>query len=126
MQSRSEREAARGGLPEREVKRGRGGIRDIEFSIQLLQMVHGRNDPALRGRATLPMLAELAEAGYVHQSDADALDAAYRFLRNVEHRLQLVEDQQVHTIPTDRAARTHLARVLGLRDPAGIAALQPS
>jgi [glutamine synthetase] adenylyltransferase / [glutamine synthetase]-adenylyl-L-tyrosine phosphorylase len=124
MKSRSEGEVARRGLAEREVKRGRGGIRDIEFSIQLLQMVHGRNDPALRGRSTLPMLAELAEAGYVHRSDADALDAAYRFLRNVEHRLQLVEDQQVHTIPTDRTARTHLARVLGFRDTAGVDALE--
>ena len=71
--------------------------------------------PALRLRATLPCLAELADAGYVAAEDAAALAIAYRFLRTVEHRLQLVEEAQVHTVPSDRESRDRLARVLGFR-----------
>ncbi len=113
----------RAGLTEREVKQGPGGIRDVEFALQLLQLVHGRADPALRLRATLPALAELARAGYVSRDDATVMEDSYRYLRTVEHRLQLVDERQVHTIPTDRAARTRLARVLGYRDDAGGTAL---
>ena len=116
MKARTEEQLARRGLLDREVKRGRGGIRDVEFAVQLLQLVHGRADEALRSPTTLVALRELAEAGYVAQSDADALASAYRFLRTVEHRLQLVEGQQVHAVPADAAARAHLARVLGERD----------
>src|SRR5205823_14024574 len=116
MKARAEGEVARRGLTEREVKRGRGGIRDIEFAVQLLQLVHGRQDEALRVPATLPALAELADAGYVDRSDAAALDAAYRFLRTVEHRLQLVEDQQVHAVPAGGSGRSRLARTMGYRD----------
>ena len=116
MKARTEEQLARRGLLDREVKRGRGGIRDVEFAVQLLQLVHGRTDEALRSPTTLVALRELAEAGYVAEPDADALASAYRFLRTVEHRLQLVEGQQVHAVPTDAAARAHLARVLGERD----------
>ncbi len=116
MKTRTEAEIMRKGLTGRELKRGPGGIRDVEFSIQLLQLVHGRQDQALRVPATLDALAELAAAGYVAPEDAASLDAAYRFLRRVEHRLQLVDDQQVHAVPADDAARAHLARVLGWRD----------
>ncbi|HYG72043.1 MAG TPA: hypothetical protein VEC15_07120 [Actinomycetota bacterium] len=99
-----------------EVKRGRGGIRDVEFAVQLLQIVHGRRDERLREPNTIAALRTLAEEGYVASSDADALAGAYRFLRTLEHRLQIVRDLQTHEIPADRAARTVLARSLGLED----------
>ncbi|HZQ28118.1 MAG TPA: bifunctional [glutamine synthetase] adenylyltransferase/[glutamine synthetase]-adenylyl-L-tyrosine phosphorylase [Acidimicrobiales bacterium] len=116
MKARAEGEVARRGLTDRELKRGRGGIRDIEFAVQLLQLVHGRHDPALRVPATVPALREMAGAGYVDPGDAAALQVAYTFLRTVEHRLQLVEDQQVHAVPVDAGVRTALARSLGYRD----------
>ncbi|HET9672033.1 MAG TPA: hypothetical protein VFQ40_04210 [Actinomycetota bacterium] len=97
-----------------EVKRGRGGIRDIEFAVQLLQIVHGRRDPALREPNTLRALTALADGGYVAEDDAAALADAYRFLRRLEHRLQIVRDLQTHDLPADRHARTTLARSLGL------------
>jgi glutamate-ammonia-ligase adenylyltransferase len=112
---RAESEIARRGLAERELKRGRGGIRDVEFAVQLLQLVHGPLDPALRSPSTLPALAELADAGYVARDDADQLAEAYRFLRTVEHRLQLADEQQVHAVPAGEEARDRLARVLGYR-----------
>ncbi|MEA2901880.1 MAG: [glutamine synthetase] adenylyltransferase / [glutamine synthetase]-adenylyl-L-tyrosine [Actinomycetota bacterium] len=120
MKARSEEMLAKKGLTDREVKRGRGGIRDIEFSVQLLQLVHGRADADLRSPTTLDALAELGSSGYVDPADARALDAAYRLLRTVEHRLQLVHEQQVHTLPapTDLAGRDRLARVMGYRDTA--------
>ena len=99
-----------------EVKRGRGGIRDVEFAVQLLQIVHGRRDPALRSPNTLQALAALADEGYVARDDAEALAEAYRFLRRLEHRLQIVRDLQTHDLPADRRARTALARSLGLPD----------
>ena len=99
-----------------EVKRGRGGIRDVEFAVQLLQIVHGRRDPTLRDPNTLAALAALAEEGYVAQADADALADAYRFLRRLEHRLQIVRDLQTHDLPADAHARRTLARSLGLAD----------
>ena len=118
MKSRAEAEVARRGLAARELKRGAGGIRDVEFAVQLLQLVHGRHDAALRSPTTLVALAELAEAGYVAVEDAEALAGSYRFLRTVEHRVQLVDEQQVHTVPADPAERERLARVVGFRgDP---------
>jgi glutamate-ammonia-ligase adenylyltransferase len=99
-----------------EVKRGRGGIRDVEFAVQLLQIVHGRRDPSLRSPATLQALRALGTEGYVSEDDADALADAYRFLRRLEHRLQIVRDLQTHDLPPDRHARTTLARSLGLAD----------
>jgi glutamate-ammonia-ligase adenylyltransferase len=113
MKARAEGEVARKGLSERELKRGRGGIRDVEFAVQVLQLVHGRADPALRVPATLPALRELAGAGYVELGDAASLSLAYTFLRTVEHRLQLADEQQVHAVPPGREARSALARVLG-------------
>jgi glutamate-ammonia-ligase adenylyltransferase len=118
MKARAEGQVARAGMASREIKRGRGGIRDVEFAVQLLQMVHGRVDPRLRAPATLDALEALAAGGYVDRADAGALAEAYRYLRAVEHRLQLWEDQQVHTVPADERARTRLARVLGFRDTA--------
>ncbi len=118
MKARAEEQLARKGLTHREVKRGRGGIRDIEFAVQLLQLVHGGQDAALRSANTLDALGELGRAGYVDPDDARALDHAYRLLRTVEHRLQLVHEEQVHVLPDDAASLTHLARVMGYRDSA--------
>jgi glutamate-ammonia-ligase adenylyltransferase len=105
-----------------EVKRGWGGIRDIEFAVQLLQIVHGRRDERLRETNTLAALRALASAGYVAEADAAILADAYRFLRMVEHRLQIVRDLQTHELPSDRAARNTLARSLGFADPDGLQA----
>jgi [glutamine synthetase] adenylyltransferase / [glutamine synthetase]-adenylyl-L-tyrosine phosphorylase len=116
MKRRSEQEVARRSLSERELKRGPGGIRDIEFTLQLLQLVHGHSDTDLRSPNTLATLREMAGAGYIAPDDATRLAEAYRFLREVEHRLQLVEEQQVHALPTDDGALDRLARVLGYRE----------
>jgi [glutamine synthetase] adenylyltransferase / [glutamine synthetase]-adenylyl-L-tyrosine phosphorylase len=97
-----------------EVKRGRGGIRDVEFAVQLLQIVHGGRDERLRAPSTLGALAALAAEGYVAEADAAALADAYRFLRALEHRLQIVRDLQTHELPADRSARTRIGRSLGL------------
>ena len=105
-----------------EVKRGRGGIRDVEFAVQLLQLVHGRRDERLRLPNTLMALAALAEQGYVATADADALADSYRFLRALEHRLQLARDIQTHELPPDPASRRRLARAMGLADGDALAA----
>jgi glutamate-ammonia-ligase adenylyltransferase len=125
MKQRAEQEVARRGSADRELKRGPGGIRDIEFTIQLLQLVHGHADPDLRSPTTLIALEELAGAGYVDPRDATKMADAYVLLRTVEHRLQLADEQQVHSLPTLAAELDHLARVLGYRDaPDAVAAQQ--
>lgn len=103
---------------ERELKLGPGGLRDVEFAVQLLQLVHGRTDPSLRSPNTLAALAALAEGGYVGRADAAALDAAYRFLRSMEHRIQLRRLRRTHLVPDDAADLRRLGRSLGFRaDP---------
>jgi glutamate-ammonia-ligase adenylyltransferase len=97
----------------RELKLGPGGLRDIEFAVQLLQLVHGRDDDRLRVPATLPALAALADGGYVGRTDAEDLAQAYRFLRQTEHLLQLYQLRRTHTLPTDRAVLRRLGRALG-------------
>ncbi|MDQ7903215.1 bifunctional [glutamine synthetase] adenylyltransferase/[glutamine synthetase]-adenylyl-L-tyrosine phosphorylase [Phytohabitans sp. ZYX-F-186] len=97
----------------REIKRGPGGLRDIEFAVQLLQLVHGRVDESLRGPGTLPALRALVAGGYVGRADGEALLRAYRFLRTVEHRLQLQALRRTHTVPADPAAVRWLAHALG-------------
>jgi glutamate-ammonia-ligase adenylyltransferase len=116
MKARAEEDVSRRGLTEREIKRGRGGLRDIEFAVQLLQLVHARHDPGIRSPNTLEALDQLASAGYVDRAQVRTLDASYRFLRTVEHRLQLENEAQTHSLPADPTARTRLARVLGYRD----------
>jgi glutamate-ammonia-ligase adenylyltransferase len=116
MKARAEAEGSRRGLAGSEIKRSPGGIRDVEFSVQLLQLVHGHHDPTIRDRSTLGALDELAAGGYVSGEDGAVLADSYRFLRTVEHRLQLVEEEQTHALPTDAAARRRLARVLGFTD----------
>src|SRR5438067_286180 len=122
LKVRAEAEVARRGLSERELKLGPGGIRDVEFAIQLLQMVHGGADPELRTPTTLLALDELADAGYVDRHDADQLATAYRFLRTVEHRLQLDDEQQVHAVPSHEVEVDRLARVLGYTGTAAASA----
>lgn len=124
MKARSEQELRKRGLDERELKRGRGGIRDIEFAVQLLQLVHGRHDPGIRSPNTLLALDQLIHGGYVGQREATSLQESYVFLRTVEHRLQLEDEAQVHTLPVDLTARTRLARVLGYRDQGVKSALE--
>jgi len=123
MKERTEARVRAAGLEGRELKRGAGGIRDIEFSVQLLQLVHGRDDTSARSPNTLDALEALAAGGYVSVGDAEALDGAYVWLRTVEHRLQLRNDQQTHTLPDDPAELTRLARVLGFRDRGATSAL---
>lgn len=115
LKVRAEAEARRRGMPERDVKRGAGGIRDIEFAAQLLQLVHGRVDTELRARGTLDAIADLRRGGYVDPDDADVLADSYRFLRRVEHVLQLEDERQTHVVPADRDSRRRVARVLGFR-----------
>ncbi|MEO6714201.1 MAG: bifunctional [glutamine synthetase] adenylyltransferase/[glutamine synthetase]-adenylyl-L-tyrosine phosphorylase [Mycobacteriales bacterium] len=109
---------------DRELKLGPGGLRDVEFAVQLLQLVHGRLDDAIRQQSTLGALQSLAERGYVGDDDAAKLDAAYRFLRKTEHRLQLQRLRRTHLIPNDPAALRWLARSLGARDTARSTAVE--
>jgi glutamate-ammonia-ligase adenylyltransferase len=103
---------------DRELKLAPGGLRDVEFAVQLLQLVHGRSDTSLRSRTTLDALAALAAGGYVGRTDAEQLDAAYRFLRTMEHRIQLYRLRRTHLVPEDEADLRRLGRSLGLRtDP---------
>ncbi|MBR7837758.1 bifunctional [glutamine synthetase] adenylyltransferase/[glutamine synthetase]-adenylyl-L-tyrosine phosphorylase [Actinospica durhamensis] len=112
--------AAQGVAVERELKLGPGGLRDIEFAIQLLQLVHGRGDDTLRRRGTLEALEALAVGGYVGRADAQQLGEAYRFLRTVEHRIQLFRLERTHLMPTDPASLRRIGRSLGFAsDPAG-------
>ncbi len=103
---------------DREIKRGPGGLRDIEFAVQLLQLVHGRADESLRVAGTLPALRALIDGGYVGRADGEALVSAYRFLRTVEHRLQLQRLRRTHLVPKDPRALDWLAYALGYRGEA--------
>jgi len=96
----------------RELKLGPGGLRDIEFAVQLLQLVHGRTDETLHAPATLPALAALAAGGYVGRADAEELAAAYRFLRRTEHLLQLHRLSRTHALPEDPAVLRRLGRAM--------------
>lgn len=104
---------------DRELKLGVGGLRDVEFAVQLLQLVHGRADASLRTPATLSALAALTQGGYVGREDGEALHDAYAFLRTLEHRLQLRQLRRTHVVPRDEEALRHLGRSMGyLREPA--------
>jgi glutamate-ammonia-ligase adenylyltransferase len=96
----------------RELKLGPGGLRDIEFAVQLLQLVHGRLDPSLREPGTLDALDALAAGGYVGRQDAAQLAAAYEFLRRIEHLLQLRQLRRTHTLPEDPAVLRRTGRAL--------------
>ena len=109
--------------PDDDVKLGPGGIRDIEFSIQLLQLVHGGGDPAVRSGNSLDALAALVDGGYIADDDGAGLGTAYRWLRNVEHRLQLWQERQVHHLPRDPEGRTRVAHTMGFKDTPSAGAL---
>ncbi|MFE1112583.1 bifunctional [glutamine synthetase] adenylyltransferase/[glutamine synthetase]-adenylyl-L-tyrosine phosphorylase [Streptomyces rochei] len=103
---------------DRQLKLGPGGLRDVEFAVQLLQLVHGRADTSLHSGTTLDALEALAAGGYVGRADAAQLDEAYRFLRSMEHRIQLHRLRRTHLVPEDEADLRRLGRSLGLRtDP---------
>ncbi|MFF5854319.1 bifunctional [glutamine synthetase] adenylyltransferase/[glutamine synthetase]-adenylyl-L-tyrosine phosphorylase [Streptomyces sp. NPDC012751] len=103
---------------DRELKLGPGGLRDVEFAVQLLQLVHGRTDATLRSGTTLDALQALAAGGYVGREDAARLDEAYRFLRSMEHRIQLYRLRRTHLVPESEPDLRRLGRSLGLRtDP---------
>jgi [glutamine synthetase] adenylyltransferase / [glutamine synthetase]-adenylyl-L-tyrosine phosphorylase len=105
---------------DRELKLGVGGLRDVEFAVQLLQLVHGRADETLREPTTLSALAALTRGGYVGREDGETLHAAYTFLRTVEHRIQLFGLRRTHLLPVDEPSLRRLGRSLGyLRDPIG-------
>jgi len=103
-------------VPGYDLKRGRGGIREVEFFAQVHQLIWGGREPALRAPATLDALAALAAAGRIDPADAAALTNAYRFLRTLEHRLQMVADAQTHAVPATAAARAAVARLAGAPD----------
>jgi [glutamine synthetase] adenylyltransferase / [glutamine synthetase]-adenylyl-L-tyrosine phosphorylase len=96
------------------IKLGRGGIREIEFFVQTQQLIAGGRHPELRGRETLSTLDALAAGGWISREAARDLAEAYRFLRVTEHRLQMVADEQTHTLPAERDALDRFARFLGL------------
>ena len=104
------------GRPERanDVKLSRGGIREIEFTVQLLQVVRGGQFPEIRTRSTVKALARLAERGLMTAEAAEKLAAAYVFLRQVEHRIQFLDDQQTHCLPSSDADLKWIARSMGL------------
>ena len=98
------------------VKLGRGGIREIEFFVQTQQLIAGGRFPELRGRATVPMLGELAKRGWITGEARDALAKQYWFLRRVEHAIQMVSDEQTHTLPESDEGLDRIARMLGFTD----------
>ncbi|MCC2593475.1 bifunctional [glutamine synthetase] adenylyltransferase/[glutamine synthetase]-adenylyl-L-tyrosine phosphorylase [Tessaracoccus sp. OS52] len=99
---------------DREIKLGAGGLRDTEFSVQLLQLVHGRADERIRGRGTYEALRSLVATGYIGRADGLELEDSYRFQRVLEHRVQLRQLRRSHLVPDDEAALKQLARGLGI------------
>ncbi|NIJ13869.1 glutamate-ammonia-ligase adenylyltransferase [Saccharomonospora amisosensis] len=108
-------------LVDRELKLGRGGLRDVEFAVQLLQLVHGRVDPELRSASTMEALEALGAGGYVGRVDAAELRMSYEFLRTVEHRLQLRSLRRTHLFPAfgDTEQLRWLARATGIHPVRG-------
>ncbi|WP_319495813.1 bifunctional [glutamine synthetase] adenylyltransferase/[glutamine synthetase]-adenylyl-L-tyrosine phosphorylase [uncultured Cohaesibacter sp.] len=95
------------------VKLGRGGIREIEFFVQTQQLIAGGRNPALRGRETIPMLAELVKLTWITDRARDELSAAYEFLRKVEHRIQMQRDEQTHMMPQSDEGVAEIGRMMG-------------
>ena len=104
------------------LKTGRGGIREVEFFAQTHQLIHGGRNPGLRLRGVRATLDALAAAGLIHPENARVLGECYDRLRTLEHRLQMVLDQQTHALPTDPAAIDNVARLDGLPDGAALIA----
>jgi len=119
VKQRIEDEVKKSGELERNVKLGRGGIREIEFIVQTLQLLHAGGNPFLQGAQTLPALEKLTDYHLLEKSDAAELARAYGFLRDLEHRLQMEQNRQTHTLPDAPAALERIARLMGF------SALQP-
>jgi len=102
------------------LKLGPGGIREIEFLVQALQLIRGGREPALRQRALLPALHALADAEHLPMATAERLADAYRFLRRLENRVQMLADAQIHALPDDATSRLRIARALDFDDEAGL------
>jgi glutamate-ammonia-ligase adenylyltransferase len=103
---------------DRQLKLGSGGLRDVEFAVQLLQLVHGRADESLRAPTTLSALSELTRRAYVGRPDGEAMHDAYAFLRTLEHRIQLHQLRRTHVVPEDDASLRRIARSMGFyKDP---------
>jgi glutamate-ammonia-ligase adenylyltransferase len=115
MKNRIENEVLKAGELERNVKLGRGGIREIEFVAQAFQLLHAGRQPFLQGAQTLPALKKLAQYELLPASDAGSLSEAYIFLRDLEHRLQMESNLQTHTIPPGRHAQERLGRLMGFK-----------
>ena len=111
-------------LRETELKLGAGGLRDVEFAVQLLQLVHGRSDEELRIGGTLSALRALVRGGYVGRADGAELASAYTFLRRTEHRLQLQRLRRTHLLPTEAADLEWLARTEGYRPSGAVSAAE--
>ena len=118
MKIRIENEVVKAGELDRNVKLGPGGIREIEFIAQALQLLHAGRIPFLQGAQTLPTLGKLKEYNLLSAPDVPALSTAYCFLRDVEHRLQMEDNLQTHTIPAEPKARERLAAMMGFSRPA--------
>jgi glutamate-ammonia-ligase adenylyltransferase len=103
------------GEADRQLKLGPGGLRDVEFAVQLLQLVHGRGDASLHSGTTLSALMALARGGYVGREDATRLGDAYRFLRTLEHRIQLHKMWRTHVLPESETDLRRLGRAMGFR-----------
>jgi glutamate-ammonia-ligase adenylyltransferase len=119
MKARIETELLSAAAKERNVKLGVGGIREVEFFTQALQLVNGGYETDLRGPSTLPALAKLARHKFITAKERDSLTKAYRFLRQVEHKVQIVQESHAHSIPEGREEELALARRLGYRRRAG-------
>ena len=119
---RLEQKVARSGDAGSNVKEGIGGIRDVEFAVQLMQLVAGGANPALRGGNTLHALSALTDAGLLTPGESTALRESYLFLRNVEHRLQIRDELPVRTLPRDPAEMNRFGRRLGYADGAAFLA----
>ncbi len=114
MKDRIENEVVKPGELDRNVKLGRGGIREVEFIVQSLQLLHAGRQPFLQGAQTLPCLEKLVQYGLMAVQDSQALREAYCFLRDVEHRVQMEADRQTHIIPSEPGAQDRLARLMNL------------
>lgn len=109
--------------PGYDLKRGRGGIREVEFFAQIHQLIHGGRDPALRAPATIDALHRLAAAGWIERDEAEVLEAGYVALRTTEHRLQMVDDRQTHSLPRGTEALDGVGRLAGFADGAALIAM---
>jgi glutamate-ammonia-ligase adenylyltransferase len=115
MKLRIENELLTGDGKQRNIKLGYGGVREIEFFTQALQLVNGGYEPELRGPSTLPALTELARHNFISSQERDKLTKAYRFLRQAEHKVQIVQEAHAHSIPEGNDEEQALARRLGYR-----------